>query len=188
MQGGPSLEEVRSKSIKLTKEIQGFGSSSSPSSSSSSSSSSPWSSSSSSPESSWRSSFDSNSTSSPSWNHSMANDQNKYGYDQMKQPLEHDKMPKSFLNDGMIKNDILDFNSIHLHSFTEINLNDECEANNIDNNNKKMGFLQGIATKKFGYSPLKIIGEKLLSKSLSDIGIGLGKTKKVFDHYSSLGH
>ncbi|XP_056694644.1 epsin-3 isoform X2 [Spinacia oleracea] len=162
MEGGSSLQEVRSKAIKLTNEIQGFGSS--PSSISSPlSTSSPTSSS-------WRSSFHSNSPSSPTlWNDNTNYYQNYHG-EMDKQPFDHHhqdylepnhspkemifhhKLPKNFL--GVIASDLLDWNSIE-DTFTEIDLND-----GEDPNKKKIGFFQGMCVKHVGYSPLKKDGDR----------------------------
>uniref|UniRef100_A0A803KSZ5 ENTH domain-containing protein n=2 Tax=Chenopodium quinoa TaxID=63459 RepID=A0A803KSZ5_CHEQI len=78
LQGGSSLQEVRSKAIKLTNEIQGFGSSSSSTSPSSTAS----------PTSSWRSSFESSSPSSPTLWHDNTNYYQKHG-EVNRQPFNH---------------------------------------------------------------------------------------------------
>ncbi|KMT16596.1 hypothetical protein BVRB_3g048830 [Beta vulgaris subsp. vulgaris] len=168
IQGGASLQEVRSKAIiKLTNEIQGFGSSSSSTSSSSSS-----------PTHSWRSSsFDNNSPSSPTWHHDHhhhhpSHDHIKHG-DHMKQLdleenllepnncpkndeviFQHNRMPKNFLDDGVTTSDILDWNSFQ-ETFIEIDLNDDFEDHDNNNDKKKVGFFKGICSKHVGYKPIE---------------------------------
>ncbi|KAK9724292.1 hypothetical protein RND81_05G061400 [Saponaria officinalis] len=169
--GGPLLQEVRSKAIRLTNEIHGFGSS--PSSSSSSSS----------PRGSWTSSFDSYSSSSPPW-HDVHDNEN---FGETKQSFEQDisknspkgfvrhTMPINYLDDGIDMSNSLDWNTIQ-ETFTDIDLNDNKDE-------KKVGFFRGLCSKHIGYSPLKNDGEKQISRSVSDIR---DEKKKMLHHQHSM--
>ncbi|XP_074304629.1 epsin-3-like [Silene latifolia] len=170
LQGGLSLQEVRSKAIKLTNEIHGFGSS--PTSSSSSSS----------PRGSWTSSFDSYSSSSPSWqdmHDSPKCEETKQSFEQdtlknLPKKFATHTMPINFLDDNVDVYESLDWNTIQ-ETFTDIDLNDEEE--------KKVGFFRGFCSKHIGYSPLKNDGEKKLSKSVSDVK---DEKKKMLLHQHSM--
>ncbi|KAL9240298.1 hypothetical protein vseg_014536 [Gypsophila vaccaria] len=174
LQGGPSLQEARSKAIRLTNEIHGFGSS--PSSSSSSSS----------PRGSWTSSFDSYSSSSPPW-HDIHDTEN---FGETKQSFEQDTpkiispnkgfvthtMPINYIDDGIDMSDsLLDWTTIQ-ETFTDIDLNDNKDE-------KKVGFFRGLCSKHIGYSPLKNDGDKQISRSVSDIR---DEKKKILRHQYSL--
>ncbi|KAG6668608.1 epsin-3-like [Carya illinoinensis] len=180
--GGIALKEARLKALKITKEIQGFGSPNTASPSSSTASTTPSSSSETSRFSSILSSY--STTSTPTWNDTY--ELNKH--DQLRSPTK-DSNSEEGTRDHEESNKYFTFkkNNVNVGSHQWDSPEVQESGLLLDSEDEKAdGFISGICSKLAGISPSGGNDEEFGFMSFSDDGRSSSVTKKKFDRQYSL--